>query len=481
VRVMDALAYLSATESLAKFRARELSPVELLDALITRDEVVGADINAFAWRFYDAARTAATEAEDRYRGKGPAPRPLEGIPVAIKENQAISGQPLTNGSLLAADTVASTTAPLPQRVLDAGGIVHARTTMSEFGTHWATHSRLFGITRNPWNRDYDVGGSSGGSAAALAAGLTTLATGGDIGGSLRTPAACCGVVGYKPPYGRVPLTPTRNFDTYLTNGPMARTVPDCALLTNLIAGPHPNDSVSLRDLVPLPLKYSGDLRGWKIALSLDLGSWELSPDVRANTLAAAEALRTAGADVVEVALAWDPREIAEAVITHFVAQLHQTPDGWTPEQRSQLTVYAANFFAPVARLPRGQVDRGLQLEAKIYAALGALLDEHQVLICPTLAMPALPAGADQLGPLFDTEHWTLVPGLAHVMGLPFNVCNRCPVLAVPSGIAANGIPTGIQIVGRTYADADVFVVGAALERERPWLDVSARRPVLPRT
>ena len=321
---MDDLAYLSAVEALAKFRTRELSPVELLDALVARDEAVGADINAFAWRFSDAARAAAKEAEDCYLGKGPAPRPLEGIPVAVKENQAIAGQPLTNASLLAADTIATATAPLPQRVLDAGGIVHARTTMSEFGTHWATHSRLFGVTRNPWNRDYDVGGSSGGSAAALAAGLTTLATGGDIGGSLRTPAACCGVVGYKPPYGRVPLTPPRNFDTYLTNGPMARTVADCALLTNVIAGPHPDDSVSLRDPVQLPLEYSGDLRGWKIALSLDLGSWELSPDVRANTLAAAEALRAAGANVEEVALAWDPRELAEAVITHFVAQLHQS-------------------------------------------------------------------------------------------------------------------------------------------------------------
>ena len=122
-------------------------------------------------------------------------------------------------------------------------------------------------------------------------------------------------------------------------------------------------------LIACTATFAGDLRGWKIALSLDLGSWELSPDVRTNTLAAADALRAVGADVEEVPLAWDPREIAEAVITHFVAQLHQTPDGWTPEQRSQLTTYAANFFAPVAPLPRGQLDRGLQLEAKIYTAL----------------------------------------------------------------------------------------------------------------
>ena len=227
---MADLAYLSAGEALAMFRSRELSPAEVLDALIARDEAIGSDVNAFAWRFFDDARAAAKRAEARYMERGPAPRPLEGIAVAVKENQAIAGLPLTHASLLLADAVASATAPVPQRVLDAGGIVHARTTMAEFGTHWATHSRLFGVTRNPWNRDYDVGGSSGGSAAALAAGTATLATGGDFAGSLRTPAACCGVVGYKPPYGRVPILPTNNFDTYLAHGPMARTVADCALL-----------------------------------------------------------------------------------------------------------------------------------------------------------------------------------------------------------------------------------------------------------
>jgi aspartyl-tRNA(Asn)/glutamyl-tRNA(Gln) amidotransferase subunit A len=475
---MDDLAYLSALEALAMFRIRELSPVELLDAVIARDEAVGADINAFAWRFSDAARAEAKHAEDRYMGNGPAPRPLEGIPVAIKENQAIAGQPLTNASLLAADTIASGTAPLPQRVLDAGGIVHARTTMSEFGTHWATHSRLFGITRNPWNCAYDVGGSSGGSAAALAAGTTTLATGGDFAGSIRTPAACCGVVGYKPPYGRVPVLPTTNFDTYLSQGPMARTVADCALILEVIAGPHPNDIVSLRDPVALP-REQGSLRGWKVALSLDLGSWQVSPEVQTNTLAVADALSAAGAEVEEVALDWDPRELTEAIITHFVVRLQQLNVTWTPEQRSQFSTYAANYFAPEPLLPPGQVERGLQLEAKIYAVLGSLLERYRVLICSTLTIPAIPAGVDQPDRLFDTENWTIVPGFAHVMGWPFNICNRCPVLAVPSGIGANGIPTGIQIVGRTHADVDVFRVGMALERERPWLDVPARRPRLP--
>ncbi len=472
------LPYLSAVEALALFRTHQLSPVELLDALIAQDEATGAQINAFTWRFFDEARQAAREAEARYLGMGPAPRPLEGLPIAIKENQAIAGQPLTHASLILAEAIADHTAPLPQRVLDAGGIVHARTTMSEFGLHWATHSRLFGVTHNPWNQDYDVGGSSGGSAAALAAGMTTLATGGDIGGSLRIPASSCGVVGYKPPYGRVPLLPTRNFDTFLTNGPMARTVADCALLYNQIVGPHPVDIVSLREKVELPLAYEGDLRGKKIALSIDLGCWELDPDVLANTLAAAAALRDAGAEVTEVAIDWNAGDISEAASTHFLAGLQLNPPPWTPEQHELFTIYTASYFTSAASLPPGQVERGLQLEAKIYATLGTLLEAYDVLICPTLAVPALPAGADQPEPLFDIETWAPVPAIQHVMTMPFNICNRCPVLAVPSGLAANGVPTGVQIVGRTYADADVFAVGAALERQRPWLDDPDRRPPL---
>jgi aspartyl-tRNA(Asn)/glutamyl-tRNA(Gln) amidotransferase subunit A len=259
---------------------------------------------------------------------------------------------------------------------------------------------------------------------------------------------------------------------------MARTVADCALLFNQIVGPHAADIVSLREKVELPVSYSGDLRGWKIALSLDLGCWDIDSDVRANTLAVADVLRDAGADVCEVSLQWSPLELAEATITHFVAAIQQNPPPWTPEQLTLLSNYAANYFAPVNPLPAGQVDRGLQLEAKIYAELATLLETYQVLICPTLAMPALPAGSDQLYPLFDVETWNLVPTIQHLMTLPFNICNRCPVLAVPSGLSTNGVPTGVQIVGRTYADADVFTVGAALERQRPWLDTPERRPPL---
>ena len=162
-----------------------------------------------------------------------------------------------------------------------------------------THSRLWGVTRNPWNPESGVGGSSGGSGAALASGTATLASGSDIGGSIRHPASFNGVVGFKPPYGRVPQAAPFNLDTYCHCGPIARTVADALLFENVLAGPHPDDIVSLRPKLELPERLDG-IEGMRVAYSVDLGDWPVDADVVANTRAAAEALREAGAIVDEV-------------------------------------------------------------------------------------------------------------------------------------------------------------------------------------
>jgi aspartyl-tRNA(Asn)/glutamyl-tRNA(Gln) amidotransferase subunit A len=191
--VSTELASLSATEAIAHFEARTLSPVELVRAVIERTGKVGPAINAFTETFFEQALVQARQAEERY-ARGEA-RPLEGVPLAVKDEGGIAGLPVANGSLLLRDEIETKTAPTIERLLDAGAIVHARTTCPEFCCTTVTHSRLSGVTRNPWNLAYTPGGSSGGSAAALAAGTTTLATGSDIAGSIRIPAACCGVVG----------------------------------------------------------------------------------------------------------------------------------------------------------------------------------------------------------------------------------------------------------------------------------------------
>ena len=231
----------------AEFRARELSPVELVTAVIERAEAVEPVINAFAETFFDQALEQARAAEARYAGQGGAAaaarRPAGRGEGGGRRSPASATR---SGRCRCATTSPTRPAAFVQRIIDAGGIVHARTTTPEFSCAPVTWTKLWGVTRNPWNTQYSPGGSSGGSAASLAAGTATLATGSDIGGSIRIPASFCGVVGFKPPYGRVPEMEIFNLDHYCHEGPLARTVADCALLENVIAGPHPSDVASLR-------------------------------------------------------------------------------------------------------------------------------------------------------------------------------------------------------------------------------------------
>ena len=276
------LCYLSATEALSRFRARTLSPVELIQAVIARAQKVEPRINAFPIKLYERALDQAKQAEARYMKTDGRVRPLDGLPVAIKDEAYVKGERVTFGSLIYKDFVAEETNPSIERILKAGGIMHARSAAPEFSCAPWTHSRLWGITRTPWNLRYSCGGSSGGSGAGLAAGTTTLASGSDIGGSIRIPASMCGVVGFKPPFGRNPDTPPFNLDQYCHIGPMARTVADCALLQNVMAGPHPHDIVSLRPKLRIPAEL-GDIRGWRIALCVNPAQYDIEPDVVKNT------------------------------------------------------------------------------------------------------------------------------------------------------------------------------------------------------
>jgi aspartyl-tRNA(Asn)/glutamyl-tRNA(Gln) amidotransferase subunit A len=476
VSVSD-LHYLSAVEVIALFRARKLSPVELMAALIARSEVVEPTVNAFTTRFFDEAMAGARRAEARYAGRGPRPRPLEGVPLAIKDETPVEGQPNTYACLIFKDNVADHTAPLAERALRAGAIVHARTTLPEFACMPFTHSPLFGVTRNPWSPAYDVGGSSGGAAASLAAGTTVLAGGSDIGGSIRIPAACCGVVGYKPPYGRVPQDPPWNLDHYCHEGPLARTVADCALFQNVIAGPHPHDVASLRQRVRIPSDL-GDIQGWRIALSVDLGGFVVDEDVGRNTRAAAAAFREAGATVEEVDLGWDQAEIMSTAFTHYGTILGPWVRQIISEHRDLVTPYAAWFAeaTAAATASAGAYLRVLESEGRIYARLGDILTKYRVLICPTIALPALEAGEDYIDRRPTVNGIEQETVFHHLMTVPFNICSRCPVLSVPSGFARTGVPTGLQIVGRSYDDISVFRAAAAFERLRPWFDVPERRP-----
>jgi len=456
---MGELHYLSATDALAMFASKELSPVELMTAVIARAEAVEPVINAFAETFYDQALAAASAAQARYAGRGGEPLPLDGLPVAVKEEAQIAGHHNTLGSFPLRDKVAAGTEPFAQRVIDAGGIVHARTKTPEFCIAPVTWSRLWGVTRNPWHPEFSPGGSSGGSAAALAAGSATLATGSDVGGSVRIPAAFCGIAGFKPPYGRVPALPTFNLDHYNHIGPMARTVADCALLENVIAGPHPSDVASIRPKLEIPAELGG-VAGMRIAFSPDLGCYRVDADVAANALTAADRLRDAGASVREVSLPWSLRAIDRACDIHFGMVLGPAARKARDKYGPELTSYVRGFARSAEQITRDDFIAGLALEAALYEPLGALLDDYDALICPTFAVPALPAEYD-VGDPIEVNGQRLEEWVDVMMTLPFNIASRCPVLAIPSGLSSSGVPTGISVVGRTYDDVTVFRVAAA--------------------
>ncbi len=473
---MSDLHYLPATQALQEFRARELSPVELVTAVIERAEAVEPVINAFAETFFDQALEQARAAEARYAGQGGAPRPLEGLPVAVKEEAEIAGQRNTLGSLPLRDNVAEKTSAFVQRIIDAGGIVHARTTTPEFCCAPVTWSRLWGVSRNPWNTQYSPGGSSGGLAAALAAGTAALATGSDIGGSIRIPSSFCGVVGFKPPYGRVPEIEIFNLDHYCHEGPLARTVADCALLENVIAGPHPSDVASIRPKLEIPGELA-PIAGMKIAFSADLGCYRVDADVVANARAAADKLRYAGAIVEDVGLPWDLEDIKQALRIHFGmifgASIKEVHDKYAEE----LTSYARSLVAEADQVSKDEFVAGLALEGQIYAPLGQLLEHYDALICPTFAVPALPAEYD-VGQPVTVNGQASADWLDVMMTVPFNIASRCPVLSGPSGLSRDGVPTGLSIVGKTFDDVTVFRIAAAHEERMPWLDMPRRRPAL---
>lgn len=472
--IVTDLAYLSAAEVLSAFRSRELSPVEVLDAINTRADAVEPTVNALLERNHEDYRAAAEVAASRYAGKGDPPRALEGLPVVLKEEQPIAGRSIRFGSMLTEGWVAEETHPVPERMLTAGAIVHARTTTPEFSCAAFTHSDLWGVTRNPWNPQFGPGGSSGGSGAALASGTAYLASGSDIGGSIRLPASLCGVVGFKPPYGRVPALPPFNLDTYCHDGPMGRTVADVALLQNVIQGQHPRDHVSL-PASPIP-ESLGDVRGTRIALAVTLGDFPMDPEIEANTRAFAEALRVAGAIIDEVTVPISREALTSAALVHYGAIMGPSMLEFSEPDDARFMPYTREFLARSStELAKVGTYAGLTIESQVHLALAPVFDDHDALICPTLGCTGFVAGDDY------TEHGVTVAGvdidlyIFAALTPVFNVASRHPVLNVPSGRAANGVPTGVQVVARPYDDVTSFQVGAAAERELGlWADKSWR-------
>ena len=462
------LCYMTATDAIQKFKARELSPVELCKALIKRNEEIGPKLNATTYTFFDRALKAARQAEAKYKNtKGRRLRPLEGICVGIKDFHSVKGEITTYGSKAYENFKPDQTAPTVERLLKAGAILTSRTTTPEFAFSGITKSPLWGITRNPWNTKCTPGGSSGGAAASIAAGLTTIADGTDGGGSCRIPASFSGCVGYKPPFGRNPLDREHPLENLLHYGPIVRSVGDAALMQNVMSGQQVADMCSLREKQILPETFES-IRGMKIAFSMDLGFLEIADDVQKNTKDAVTALRRLGAKVEEVDVGWNWGAL-DTWMTRWEGAFGGLIGDLLPRWRYEMSPFClkiaeAGLMHSAARFYHTNAGRLEQ-----WQTLGPILEKYDALVCPTLAVSSLPVEHDDGGTDLTINGKSVSNYVGWSSTWAFNNMAWCPVMSVPSGFGKGGMPTGLQIVGRTFDDPTVFQIASAFEKSRPWL------------
>ena len=384
------ICYLSAVDAQTNFKMRRLSPVELVTNLIDRIEAVEPRVNAFTYKFYEKALLQAKEAEIRFGKRKNNIRRLEGLPIVIKDYHDVKGEITTYGSRLFQSHRPIKSLAYIDRLQRAGAILLARTTTPEFAYLGVTHSDLWGVTRNPWNLHMSPGGSSGGAGAALAAGMTTLADGSDIGGSIRIPAACCGIVGLKPSHGRVPSGGAWGMDPFLAYGPLTRTVADCSLMMNVMAGPHRDDPLSVPTRLRLPLTPSG-IRGWRVALSMNLGYFEIDEEMVRQTMDAVKALQRAGAIVEEVDIGWG-KSVFEAGVAHYLMfGGWDHPDRLSSWEKTQLSDAAREYPEALRRAPRLDFDESERFRAKMYDDMSKVFKRYRILITPTTTIPAVAA------------------------------------------------------------------------------------------
>lgn len=455
------LVYLSATEALQRFREGSLLPSELMAALLDRIDEVNTGLNAFTAVYAEEALAGAHRADERYR-RGNA-RPLEGVALSVKDNVPIAGHTVTYGSKLYENNVTMETHPGVERLLAAGALVIGRTTMPEFGEAGNCYTPLWGVTRNPWNRDFGPGGSSSGAGVALSSGMTTIADGTDIGGSIRIPASCCGVYGYKAPYGRNPNDLPNTFDPYMHYGPLARSTDDISLMQSIIAGQHVDDIGTVRETIDYT-KFS-DIRGWKIAYSVDLGYFPVDSEVRANLLAMVDGLRALGCEVDEVSLDWDTQVFDAWLATNssrgsaarFVQDFER--------DKQILADYTADMISHGKSLAPEQLIEALDTHVMMYRRFGALFEDYDAFICPTTAIPSVGADRSPLDLAIEINGKVVPEKIAEAwfMTYPFNMLSQLPVLSIPSGRSAAGVPTGVQVVGPAFADMNVLSVARAVE------------------
>ena len=467
----DRLWTLPAVELARRIANRSLSPVEVMESALARIEAVQPALNAFCFVYAEEALAAARAAEQAVMDVGPL-GPLHGVPIAIKDFTPTKGKTTTRGSYAFEHWIPDRDALVVERLRAAGAIMVGKTTTPEFAYSSFTESPLWGITRNPWDPARTPGGSSGGSGAAVAAGCVPLAEGTDMGGSVRIPAAFCGLVGLKPSLGRIPMDILPSvFDSISHFGPLARTVADAALFFSVAQGPDDCDIQSLKPALDVPVPPPGKLKGRRLALSVDLGFYAVDPEIEANTRAAAEALRSAGAEVEEVELAWT-REQGDAWTAYWGVYLAAAFEQVLPDYRERMDPHVVALIEAGQAMGAVPFKRIETIRTEQWLELARVFESFDAVLCPTMAQPAPPVEMSDADFQEEDED-----GRFHGLDMTalFNNVSQCPALSVPSGFTNEGLPTGLQIVGHRFDDLTVLDIGAGLEAVQPWAE---RRPAL---
>jgi aspartyl-tRNA(Asn)/glutamyl-tRNA(Gln) amidotransferase subunit A len=459
----DELAFATIAELAPRLAAREISPVEVTDAVLARLERHDPALNTFITVTADSARDTARAAEAAIMA-GHYLGPLQGIPVALKDLYATRGVATTYGSPLFANWVPDFDAAAVERLKRAGAVILGKTNLHELAYGTTSANAHYGAVHNPWRQDHHPGGSSGGSAAAVAAGLAFAATGSDTGASIRQPAACCGIVGIKPTFGRVskfgalPLSWSQDHV-----GPLTRSVADAALLLQVLAGHDPRDPTSVERPVP---DFGADLdrgvRGSRIGVVRDFFFDDCDPEIVGAVDTAIRVLEDQGARIDEIALADMDAAYAAGVITiaaegaaYHAADLRERPELFSDELRAAFELgsfYQATDYVQAQRLRRHLIDQ----VSRDMAAVDAI-------VMPTAPVPATPIVGS------PPSHAMLRPRNT----MPFNALGL-PAISVPCGFTAAGLPIGLQIAGHAFDEAGVLRIARAYEQAANW----RRRPPL---
>ena len=465
---MDAdLCFAPATEIRQRIADKEVSIAELVELFYQRIEAIDPNLNAYLTLSSDEALATANELQQAVQ-RGEPLGPLHGVPISIKDLELTKGVRTTMGSAVFQDRVPDIDSVVVERVRQAGAVILGKTNTPEFGQSGTTENKLGGPCRNPWNTERTPGGSSGGAAAALAAGLCTLATGSDGGGSIRIPASFSGVFGIKPSQGRVPRyggygRPAANH--FSQSGPMSRTVADTALLLQVLAGPDPRDPVTMRDTPPdFAANLSGGVRGWRIAWSPDLGYAGVDPEVVQVTEAAAKQFQELGATVEEADLTLD--DPFPAFLDVFCAAAYTSYGHLMDEHRNDFTEYGLRSLEHGASLSGADLSRALLRVDQLRRQMEYFFDHYDLLLTPTMAVPAFPIeqrptviGGKEVEPF-----WGYLP-----FTFPINMTGQT-ASSVPCGFSGDGMPIGLHIVGSQGAEARVLQASASFEEAQPWID-----------